>query len=195
MASFNRGNRGGGFGRRDFRDRGSKGFVTMHKAVCDNCGKECEVPFRPTSGKPVYCSNCFEKNRGSDSERSAGRNFERPRFEDKQMFDATCDECGNSCQVPFRPSGDKPVYCSNCFGDKKNTESRNTEPAPSQPQYKEQFESLNAKLDKILNILELIVSEVAKETALEEIESPAEPEEIELKVEKKAKKSPKKKAT
>jgi CxxC-x17-CxxC domain-containing protein len=37
----------------------------MYPAVCDNCGKETEVPFQPTSGKPVYCSDCFRERRAS----------------------------------------------------------------------------------------------------------------------------------
>jgi len=28
-------------------------------AVCSNCGKACQVPFRPDGKKPVYCKNCF----------------------------------------------------------------------------------------------------------------------------------------
>lgn len=35
-----------------------------------------------------------------------------------QMFTATCASCHKTCEVPFRPSGDKPVYCSNCFTQK-----------------------------------------------------------------------------
>jgi CxxC-x17-CxxC domain-containing protein len=31
------------------------------------------------------------------------------------MFSATCTSCGKEAQVPFQPSGDKPVYCSDCF--------------------------------------------------------------------------------
>jgi CxxC-x17-CxxC domain-containing protein len=31
------------------------------------------------------------------------------------MFSATCSSCGREAQVPFRPSGTKPVYCSDCF--------------------------------------------------------------------------------
>lgn len=54
-----------------FGGREDRGPVEMHKAVCDNCGRGCEVPFRPTSGKPVYCSNCFE------NQRQGGRNPER----------------------------------------------------------------------------------------------------------------------
>jgi CxxC-x17-CxxC domain-containing protein len=33
----------------------------------------------------------------------------------REMFSATCTSCGREAQVPFRPSGDKPVYCSECF--------------------------------------------------------------------------------
>jgi len=33
----------------------------------------------------------------------------------REMFTATCSSCGNVASVPFRPSGAKPVYCSDCF--------------------------------------------------------------------------------
>jgi CxxC-x17-CxxC domain-containing protein len=33
----------------------------------------------------------------------------------REMFSATCATCGREAQVPFRPSGAKPVYCSDCF--------------------------------------------------------------------------------
>jgi CxxC-x17-CxxC domain-containing protein len=32
---------------------------TLYKAVCADCGKECEVPFKPTAGKDVYCRECY----------------------------------------------------------------------------------------------------------------------------------------
>ncbi len=35
----------------------------MHKATCADCGNECEVPFKPTEGKPVYCRECYAKHR------------------------------------------------------------------------------------------------------------------------------------
>jgi CxxC-x17-CxxC domain-containing protein len=34
-----------------------------HKAVCAECGEECDVPFKPTEGKPVYCRECYRKRR------------------------------------------------------------------------------------------------------------------------------------
>ena len=47
---------GGGY------DRGPR---EMFAATCSNCGREAQVPFRPTSGKPVYCSDCFRSMRGN----------------------------------------------------------------------------------------------------------------------------------
>jgi CxxC-x17-CxxC domain-containing protein len=49
---------GGGYGERD------RGPREMFAATCSSCGKEAQVPFRPTSGKPVYCSDCFRSMRG-----------------------------------------------------------------------------------------------------------------------------------
>lgn len=37
-----------------------------------------------------------------------------------QMHKATCGDCGKSCEVPFRPTGEKPVFCRDCFGAKKD---------------------------------------------------------------------------
>ncbi len=50
---------GGGYGERE------RGPREMFSATCSNCGKEAMVPFRPTSGKPVYCSDCFRSMRGA----------------------------------------------------------------------------------------------------------------------------------
>ena len=36
----------------------------MFDAVCADCGKACKVPFNPTEGKAVYCSECFALRRG-----------------------------------------------------------------------------------------------------------------------------------
>lgn len=35
-----------------------------------------------------------------------------------EMHSATCAECGNACEVPFRPDGSRPIYCRECFGTK-----------------------------------------------------------------------------
>src|SRR4051794_29486211 len=52
---------GGGGGGGYSADRGPR---EMFDATCSNCGQPARVPFRPTSGKPVYCSDCFRSMRG-----------------------------------------------------------------------------------------------------------------------------------
>ncbi len=42
---------------------GQKGFEPLVEVVCDSCGAPTKVPFKPTQGKPVYCRDCYEKNK------------------------------------------------------------------------------------------------------------------------------------
>ena len=53
---------GSGYGGGGYRDRGPR---EMFSVTCSNCGREAQVTFRPTSGKPVYFSDCFRSIRGS----------------------------------------------------------------------------------------------------------------------------------
>ena len=92
MGNFNRGggfggNRGGGGGNRFSGNRGGgrefrredRGPVTMTKTTCDECKKSCEVPFRPTAGKPVYCNECFRGQNSGGQERQPRKDFnDRP---------------------------------------------------------------------------------------------------------------------
>jgi CxxC-x17-CxxC domain-containing protein len=48
---------------RDKRRQNDQPAREMYDAVCANCGKHCKVPFKPTEGRPVYCSECFSKMR------------------------------------------------------------------------------------------------------------------------------------
>lgn len=100
MGNFNRGgnsgrrgfSRSGGRGSGRFERRDSGGFDrrnsgrsrdsedrAMHEVICDKCGSECKVPFKPTEGKPVYCSDCFKK--GGSSESSESRKPSREEFD------------------------------------------------------------------------------------------------------------------
>jgi len=55
---YNNNNRFGG-SNRSFNDRPRE----MHKAICADCKAECEVPFKPTGERPVYCRDCFAKHK------------------------------------------------------------------------------------------------------------------------------------
>ena len=58
--------------------------------------------------EPQRCRDCRTARK---SQRGAGAGAGGAR----EMFDAVCAQCGESTTLPFRPSGDRPVYCRSCF--------------------------------------------------------------------------------
>ena len=78
---------------------------------CKECGSEFvftagEQEFYAEKGftnEPGRCSDCRSRKR---RERSDGS---------REMYPATCAECGAETKVPFKPTSGKPVYCSSCF--------------------------------------------------------------------------------
>ncbi len=52
------------------RDFGAHGRREMVNVTCSGCGKPAQVPFTPTNGRPVYCSDCFASQRRSSYSRS-----------------------------------------------------------------------------------------------------------------------------
>ena len=54
---------------RPSRDRYSRNErkSDMHTVTCDNCGDKCQIPFEPKFNRPVYCSECFQKNKPRES--------------------------------------------------------------------------------------------------------------------------------
>jgi CxxC-x17-CxxC domain-containing protein len=85
----------------------------------------------------------------------------------REMHSVTCDKCGKQCEVPFKPTGGKPVFCSDCF-KKEDGGSRGSRDSQSAGISPEQFNQLNKKLDKILEILESIEFEDEEELVEEE---------------------------
>jgi CxxC-x17-CxxC domain-containing protein len=83
---------------------------------------ECGSPFTFTAGEQEFFAS-----RGYTNEpkrcpecRSARRNQRRgggfgAGGSSREMYPAVCAQCGSETMVPFRPRGDKPVYCSSCF--------------------------------------------------------------------------------
>ncbi|HBL84536.1 MAG: zinc-binding protein [Clostridiales bacterium GWF2_38_85] len=88
------------------------------KLTCKDCGQEFvftvnEQNFYAEKGftnEPTRCKACRDAKKNSSGGRSSAR---------KEMFAATCAKCGKSTQVPFKPSGDRPVYCSDCFSKQR----------------------------------------------------------------------------
>jgi CxxC-x17-CxxC domain-containing protein len=50
----------------------------MYTTTCANCGKETQVPFKPVSGRPVYCRDCFRERKGAAAEPARGARPARP---------------------------------------------------------------------------------------------------------------------
>ena len=69
----NRGRQGNGPMGNSFRER------TFTRAICSDCNKECEIPFKPSGGRPVYCKECFSKRRKGDSFNTSRNNRPKKR--------------------------------------------------------------------------------------------------------------------
>jgi CxxC-x17-CxxC domain-containing protein len=68
----------------DRNDRGGEAPRQMHPATCSSCGARCEVPFRPSADKEVFCNNCFNAQKEQGSGNFApkfDRGFDKSRFD------------------------------------------------------------------------------------------------------------------
>ena len=72
--------------------------------------------------KPNRCPDCRQARRASrggasssSSSMGGGGGYGRGESRQREMYSATCSQCGNTAQVPFQPRLDRPVYCSDCF--------------------------------------------------------------------------------
>jgi CxxC-x17-CxxC domain-containing protein len=90
--------------------------------TCSDCGATFtfsaeDQEFFQTKGytnEPKRCPECRQARKterfGSGGGGGGGYGGAR-----RQMFPATCAQCGKATEVPFQPRGDKPVYCSDCY--------------------------------------------------------------------------------
>jgi len=68
--------------------------------------------------EPRRCASCRASRkaaRGDTGGGNGGGYSSRGSSGPREMFSATCSSCGREAQVPFQPTGSKPVYCSDCF--------------------------------------------------------------------------------
>ena len=93
--------------------------------TCADCGQEftftaSEQAFYAEKGftdAPKRCKVCrqarkAQRNTSSGYGDDSSGGYDRP---PRQMYDATCADCGKIAQVPFQPTGSRPVYCNDCF--------------------------------------------------------------------------------
>lgn len=97
-------------------------MYTDENLTCVDCGRSFpftagEQEFFASKGftnKPNRCTDCRAARKASSGGgRSGGGGGAR-----REMFKATCSQCGGVAEVPFQPRGDKPVYCRDCFSSR-----------------------------------------------------------------------------
>ena len=87
---------------------------------CVDCGRQFaftagEQQFYASKGfqnKPNRCPDCRQARKQMRASSSGGGMGGGQR---REMYQATCSQCGGVAEVPFQPRGDKPVYCRDCF--------------------------------------------------------------------------------
>ena len=102
--------------------------------VCADCNQEfsftaSEQQFYADRqfSEPRRCPSCRAAKkaaRGDGGGYSGGGRSDGYSSGPREMFSATCSSCGREAQVPFRPSGSKPVYCSDCFTSQRASNNR-----------------------------------------------------------------------
>ena len=99
-----------------------KGF-TNEPTRCPSCRQQRKAGGGGRSGgRDSYSSGGYDDRESYGSSSSRGGYSSGPR----EMHSATCASCGKEAQVPFVPRGDKPVYCSDCFQQQRQSSSRSS---------------------------------------------------------------------
>jgi CxxC-x17-CxxC domain-containing protein len=96
-------------------------MYTDETLTCVDCGRTfpftaSEQEFYASKGftnKPSRCADCRAARKAAGGGRHSGGGFGGGQR--REMFKATCSQCGGVAEVPFQPRGDKPVYCRDCF--------------------------------------------------------------------------------
>ena len=128
-------------------------------------------------------------SRGEDKQPFYGKSRGGDRSTDREVrtFKAVCSDCRKSCEVPFKPSSDKPVFCRDCFSAKRDRETKEYKaglasgepkmfgqgkPAPhtestrpsfvvseSSENMKKQIADITSKLEKLTTLVEKMIEE------------------------------------
>lgn len=73
------------------------------------------------TNSPKRCQNCRSKKKAEFGNNRGGGSFGggRSSMGPREMFNITCSSCGKTDSVPFKPKGDRPVLCRDCFTKSK----------------------------------------------------------------------------
>ena len=85
--------------------------VDCNRSFTFTTGEQEFYAMKGFTNKPNRCTDCR-------AARKAGRSGGGGGGGNREMFKATCSQCGGVAEVPFQPRGDKPVYCRDCFASR-----------------------------------------------------------------------------
>ena len=120
------------------RDGGNRpgGRMELFPAICADCGKKCEVPFRPSGERPVYCRDCFGKQPQVPGRNSNGQDGPRQDYR----------------PAPFDPAQGKPQQ----YSSPRPVGSGQAGPSQSDPGFEALHRQITALESKVNRILELV---------------------------------------
>jgi CxxC-x17-CxxC domain-containing protein len=103
-------------------------MYTNEMLTCMDCGRQFpftagEQEFYAMKGftnKPNRCTDCRTARKAGRSASGGGAGAGGGGGH-REMFKATCSQCGGVAEVPFQPRGDKPVYCRDCFSSRSSS--------------------------------------------------------------------------
>lgn len=95
-------------------------YMTDQTLVCSDCKAEfvftaSEQEFFQEKGfsAPRRCKSCRTAAKAARGDGGGFGGSRAPR--EREMHDVVCASCGTQTRVPFKPTGERPVYCRDCF--------------------------------------------------------------------------------
>ncbi|MBF0122232.1 MAG: hypothetical protein HQL21_02340 [Candidatus Omnitrophica bacterium] len=114
---------------------------------------------RPVEVRPVPKPSVNQPVHAHDPIPGSGRSHDQ--HKGRQMHQATCADCKKECEIPFKPSGERPVYCKECFSRRR---SGNAPKVVVENNLKE-VAVIPAAIPVVMNIPEPLVKEKKKPVA------------------------------
>jgi CxxC-x17-CxxC domain-containing protein len=102
---------------------------------CSDCSKDFtftadeqeQFQQRGYTNEPKRCPECRDARKAdrlSSGGNRGGNSYSNNRFSSsapRQMYPATCSDCGKATTIPFEPKQGRPVYCSDCYRKVRNS--------------------------------------------------------------------------
>lgn len=107
--------------------------------------KKIDILIGRTSSRPFDEKNYLRSAQPADQPPRYAERKQENRFRERVLHKAICADCRKECEVPFKPSPDRPVYCKECFSKRKNGGTFNAKPYKEPEKKKEDIVQITRK--------------------------------------------------